>query len=104
MIFRCGNLPCISPWLHQDKGFITSTVDGIWVEPFCSLPILIFYMRLFKVLAVMQYTKAMLPSPAEFEHCKEINLQNFPDLNGVWCMVVDAWLAQVLLLPTILQY
>ena len=29
----------------------------------------------------------MLPSPAEVEHFKEIILQNFPDLNGVWCMM-----------------
>jgi hypothetical protein len=47
-----------------------------------------FSMRLlFRVLAAEHYAKVTLPSAAEIEHYKEIVLQNFPDLNGVWCMM-----------------
>jgi hypothetical protein len=47
-----------------------------------------FSMRLlFKVLASEHHAKVSLPSPVEMEHYKDIVLQNFADLNGVWCMM-----------------
>ena len=42
---------------------------------------------LFKVLALEHHAKVSLPSPVEIEHYKDIVLQNFADLNGVWCMM-----------------
>jgi hypothetical protein len=87
MIFRCSKLPWISPWLHQDKRFGTSIADGIWVDSFCSLFVFeIFYEAFVQGSGCRQYAKVTLPSPTEVEHYKEIILQNFPDLNGVWCI------------------
>ncbi len=48
---------------------------------------------LFKVLAAEQYAKVKLPSPAEIDHYKEIILQNFPYLNGVWSMMDGLWIS-----------
>ena len=31
----------------------------------------------------------MLPAPVEIKHYKEIILQKYPDLDGVWCMMDD---------------
>ena len=49
---------------------------------------LTFSMRLlFKVLIAEPHANVTLPSPLEIEHYKEIVLENFPALNGVWCMM-----------------